>query len=387
MIKIQDKTNCSGCHACAQICPKQCITMRPDEEGFLYPVVDADLCIECGLCEKSCPIYHPLTNEKTEKDITAYAAINRDDEIRAESSSGGVFSLIAFHVIERGGVVFGAAFDEHFQVEHQYTETKEGIAAFRGSKYVQSRIGDSYRKAEVFLKAGRLVLFTGTPCQIGGLLAYLKKDYPNLITQDIICHGVVSPKIWDQYVRYREAKSGEKTRSVVFRHKQSGWKTYSVFFEFSNHTEYRKMHLEDPYMKAFLRNLSLRPSCYSCSFKSKIRKSDITLADFWGIQNVVSKMDDDKGCSLLFINSPKGQRVLDDVEKEIRDSLQVNIEQAMSYNTAMTESVSKPPNRDAFFKAADFSDWDALEKEFLRVPLLKKILIKGKSILKRILKG
>lgn len=214
MITIQDKTKCSGCHACAQVCPKQCIAMEVDTEGFWYPVVDTALCVECGLCETSCPIQHPLANNKTENDITAYAAVNKNDEIRLQSSSGGIFTLIASEVIHQGGVVFGAAFDKTFAVGHQYTETIDGLAVFRGSKYVQSRIGDTYKQAEAFLKDGRTVLFTGTPCQIGGLLVYLKQDYDNLITQDIICHGVPSPMVWQSYIKYREKNAVSATRSM-----------------------------------------------------------------------------------------------------------------------------------------------------------------------------
>lgn len=198
MIHITDKRDCCGCNSCVQRCPKSCIRMREDDEGFLYPEVDESVCIDCGLCEKVCPVIHQARENRP---IVVCAAKNKSEEIRYQSSSGGVFTALANEIIREGGVVFGAGFDENWEVKHDCTETVEGLSAFRGSKYVQSRIGDSFKKAEQFLKIGRTVLFSGTPCQIAGLKRFLRKEYDNLLTVDFICHGVPSPGVWREYLK------------------------------------------------------------------------------------------------------------------------------------------------------------------------------------------
>lgn len=203
MIQLDKKQTCTGCHACAAKCPKQCIKMISDTEGFWYPQIDEEECINCGLCERVCPIITPIKFEDPFSPM-AYACYNRDEKVRLASSSGGIFTLIAEAVLKQGGVVFGAGFDEDFNVCHQCVERVEDLDKLRMSKYVQSKIGETYREAENFLKENRLVLFTGTPCQIGGLKAYLGKSYDNLITQDIICHGVPSPMVWEDYLAFRK---------------------------------------------------------------------------------------------------------------------------------------------------------------------------------------
>lgn len=198
MINIKDKSNCCGCNACVQKCPKQCISMREDDEGFLYPYVDKILCIDCGLCEKTCPV---INSKEERKPLNVFAAKKPNDEVRMQSSSGGIFTLLAENVIDEGGVVFGAGFNERWEVVHSFAEKKEDLAKFRGSKYVQSKVGNSYKQAEAFLKQGRKVLYSGTPCQIAGLKQYLRKDYANLLAVDFICHGVPSPGVFRTYLR------------------------------------------------------------------------------------------------------------------------------------------------------------------------------------------
>ena len=310
MLEIDNKSLCSGCHACANACPQNCIQMISYEEGFWYPQVDKDNCIECGLCEKVCPILHKWQSDENRL-TTAMAAINLNEEIRLKSSSGGIFTLIAEEIINQGGVVFGAAFANDFRsVHHIFVDNTKDLEKLRGSKYVQSKIGDTYKQAKDFLDGGRMVLFTGTPCQIGGLYSYLRKPYENLFTQDIICHGVPSPMVWKKYVDEREKKAASTTQRMFFRHKKYGWKTFAVLFEFLNSTVYMKNLHDDSFMRAFLSNLCLRPSCYNCSFKSIKRQADITLADFWGVQNELPEMDDDKGTSLVLVHSVKGEKQL-----------------------------------------------------------------------------
>ena len=208
MIQILDKSQCCGCTACVSICPKQCITMREDEEGFLYPVVDSSHCIDCNLCKKVCPELYP---KEMREPLHVYAAKHKNEQVRLASSSGGIFTLLAEKIIDEGGVVFGVRFNNNWDVVHDYTETMEGLAVFRGSKYVQSYMGDCYLKAKSFLEQGRKVMFTGTPCQIAGLKNFLRKDYDNLLTVDVVCHGVPSPKVWQVYLDEIARKGGKNT--------------------------------------------------------------------------------------------------------------------------------------------------------------------------------
>lgn len=356
MIKITDKSKCSGCHACATICPVQCITMLSDGEGFWYPVVDAERCINCGKCEKNCPIVNPL---KVENTPIAYAAYNTDEKVRLESSSGGVFALLAEYIIAQRGVVFGAGFNEKLEVTHMAVERLDDLPKLMGSKYVQSKIGNSYRKTKEYLDSGRLVLFTGTPCQIGGLKAYLGKDYDNLFCQDLICHGVPSPKVWRKYVTYQENRAGSPARRISFRRKYEGWKRYSVSLLFNNETEYHQTFGKDLMMTAFLKNACLRPSCYACAFKNLHRESDITLADFWGIQSMMPEMDDDKGTSLVIVNSEKGEALFQYIKGKLVCE-KADLTEAIKFNPSMVSSVRYNPNRKNFFTDIDLLSFDKL---------------------------
>ena len=366
MITITDKENCMGCYACATICPKTCISMDSDNEGFWYPVVDHARCIECGMCVKVCPIIQTPHKEREQgTKPLAYAAYNKDDTVRLDSSSGGLFTLIAEEVLSVGGVVFGARFDDRFNVIHDYVEKVDELSKFRGSKYVQSRIGDSYERVREFLQQGRLVLFTGTPCQISGLKHYLGKDFDNLLCQDIVCHGVPSPKVWQKYVSYRENRAGASARRIAFRRKDRGWKRFSVSFLFNNNTEYLQILHQDLYMQAFLKDICLRPSCHACQFKTVNRESDLTLADFWGIQNVLPEMDDDKGTSFVIIHSEKGKQLFERIQRSLVGQ-EVDVWQGIQYNSAMIRSAKRHPHRDEFFEQLDHKRIDILIRRLCR---------------------
>ena len=371
MIRIKQKQDCCGCYGCVSVCHENCISMATDPEGFWYPTVDTSACVNCGACERACPILNPF--EKSKSDIcSVYAAYTKNEQVRLQSSSGGLFTEIATYVISQGGVVFGATFDEHFNIVHTYTETLDGLEDLRGSKYVQSKIGNAYSVALKFLKQGRLVLFTGAPCQIEGLLSFLKRDYKNLLTQDIICHGVPSPMVWEKYIEYREEQSECDTKRIFFRHKRQGWKNYSVNFVFKNHTEYIETLKKDPYMKGFLSDMCLRPSCYNCHFKSKERKSDFTLADFWGIQNICLDMDDDKGTSLVFVNSDKGAKIFD----AIKDSIvikEVEADKAICFNSAMIKSAHKPKQREKFLGDMQAHDFPQVIQKYCKTNIYVRI--------------
>lgn len=379
--EIKDKKDCMGCYACTSICPKNCISMMDDEEGFWYPEVDYNKCIKCDKCINVCPI---INRTMVENEPAAYACINKDDSIRMESSSGGVFTLIAEQVISEGGIVIGAEFNIDFEVEHNSVERIEDLDRLRGSKYVQSRIASMYVQVRDFLKQGKKVLFTGTPCQIGGLISYLGKPYENLICVDIVCHGVPSPAIWKKYVDFREKIAGSPTKRIAFRRKNEGWKRYSVSFLFKNNSEYREPLNKDLFMKAFLKDVCLRPSCYACEFKTLHRQSDITLADFWGIQNMLPEMDDDKGTSLIFINSETGQTLFD----EIKDKMiykEVDIQETVKYNSAAIKPPSYNPKRDGFMEKKDILPFDRLVNKYCNDSLLTRLKRKVKSGIKRVL--
>lgn len=369
MIQITEKDKCCGCNACVQKCPKSCIAMQEDKEGFLYPQVNIELCIDCGLCEKVCPV---INQNEPRKPLKVYAAKNNNEEIRMQSSSGGIFTLLAEKVIQESGVVFGVRFDENWEVKHDYTETIEGLAAFRGSKYVQSRIEDNYQKAEQFLKQGRKVLFSGTPCQIAGLKRFLRKEYSNLLTVDFICHGVPSPGVWRQYLKETVARMCDKNsvstapiskenahiESISFRDKRSGWKKFSFALTLSatdrsgvkNTVSLNEVFPENTFMKGFLANLYLRPSCYACVAKCGKSGSDITIADLWGIQYILPKYDDDKGVSSVLINDEKVLKKLEELSLSYQ---MLSLENILKYNPVLLHSVPLQKKRYLFYTLND----------------------------------
>lgn len=346
MISLQKKEDCCGCGACVQRCPKQCIAMCEDEEGFLYPHVDVETCIDCGLCEKVCPIIH---RDAAREPQAVYAATNPDEEIRRQSSSGGVFTLLAEGVIARGGVVFGARFNEAWEVEHGYTETVEGLAAFRGSKYVQSRMGDSFRRVEAFLKAGREVLFSGTPCQVAGLRRFLRKDYSNLLTVDCICHSVPSPGIWRKYLSETLVSNNERLSDVSdlsFRDKKNGWKRYDFTITLRAGRNITGSAGKNLYMRGFLNDLYTRPSCYACAAKELRSGSDLTLGDYWGIASLMPELDDDRGVSAITVNTERGRTALATTGAELHATPYAEL---CRRNPALLYSCAEPAKRAAFY--------------------------------------
>ncbi len=390
MISITDKTKCNGCYACYSICPKNCISMKDDSEGFWYPEIDKSKCIDCDLCEKVCPELHPPILNKDEP--KAYAAYAKDENILLESSSGGMFTLLAHEILRKKGVVFGACFNESFEVIHDYTETVEGLAKFRGSKYVESEIGETYSKAKDFLDNNRYVLFTGTPCQIAGIKSFLKKDYDNLLCVDIICHGVPSPKVWRKYLLEQERKIGSMVKKVSFRHKQNGWINFSLMLNFKNSKCHFESRYKDSMMVSFLKNICLRPSCYKCTFKTVNRCSDITLADFWGIQNVHQDFFNENGVSLVIIQSVKGNKLFSEIT--VRSTyIETNLNYAIKFNSASTRSVGIHPKRELFFQKLDRKSIDSLVKKYCTdtiyvqcKKLVRKLLSKCKRLVMRLLR-
>lgn len=413
MIEIKDKKDCCGCHACVSICAKHCITMQADEEGFLYPIVDKDVCTDCGLCEKVCPV---INQSEPRKPLKVYAAKNKNEEIRCQSSSGGIFTLLAEKIISDGGVVFGARFDKDWNVIHSWTDTIEGIAAFRGSKYVQSTIGDTYRETKDFLKQGRKVLFSGTPCQIAGLKKYLRKEYDNLLTVDVVCHGVPSPLVWRRYLdETREqlrAQHGVGKNSVPssmdelpvitgisFRDKTNGWKKYGFSLRYAaseaaentvfpsairEEKELLQPFTDNVFMKGFLANLYLRPSCYACAARSGKSGSDISLADYWGVKAFHPDFADDKGIGLLLINTLEGEKVY---AKTSKSDVVTQYEYGLEANPCIEISVKQPENRDVFWTEYRHFGIGVISNYIApSTPIVKKVFFKVINRIKRILK-
>lgn len=346
MIQISDKCNCCGCAACVQICPKQCISFNEDKQGFCYPLVNQNLCIDCGLCEKVCPY---ISIPSTQQPIKVYAAINPNEKTRIKSSSGGIFALLAESIIDQGGIIFGARFDEKWEVIHDYTTTKEGIEAFQGSKYMQSRIGNTYKQVRDFLNNNRIVLFTGTGCQIIGLKRFLKKEYENLLTVEIICHGVPSPLVWRQFLK--STFSNNSICSINFRDKRNGWTSYGLNVITTDNTGQQNIHfiptINNDYMQLYLKHINIRPSCSYCPSKSGKSGADIILGDFWGIKQYSTIYSDNKGTSAILINTAKGNKEISKINAQMTE---MTFEQIVSHNPSLVNSTPQSKYYNEFWQ-------------------------------------
>lgn len=318
-IVISDKTLCSGCSACASVCPKACITMQEDDMGSNYPHVDTAKCIECGACVKVCPFINPSAITEP---VKCFAAININEQVRLKSSSGGVFKALSNHIISLGGIVVGAIFNKNWMVEHICTDNIEGVESIMGSKYVQSETLASYIDTHKHLTEGHLVLYSGTPCQIAGLKHFLRKDYCNLITVEVVCHGVPERGVWRSYLREEYLNEQDlEIEHISFRDKLAGWKKFGLSIQLVRENQdklksdsslllFYETLQENAYLKAFLRNYSLRPSCNVCQAKSGRSGADVTIGDFWGIGRTEIMPDDDKGVSAIVCRSDKGRQLL-----------------------------------------------------------------------------
>ena len=370
MIEIKEKKKCSGCTACASICPKGCIQMQTDIEGFLYPVVDITKCVECGICERVCPIRNLVIEEQIPQ--KAYLVQHRNDAVRLDSSAGGAFTAIATAIIQKDGVVFGAAYDERFHVHHIYVENELDLKKFRNSKYVQSDIGDCFKQVKAFLKGNRWVCFSGTPCQIEGLSKYLGKCYERLLLVDVVCHAIPSPLIWSKYLEYQ--KIGEiKTDNIRFRDKYYGYKYSTMSFIQNGKNVYHAGSQQDPMLRAFFSDICNRPSCYECPFKKRYRVSDITIWDCFSVYNFDKMMDDDKGTTRVLCHTAKGVTFIHEI-KSMAKCMEVPANQLVSGVKEMYESVKENPQRKLFF--ADAQRLNSIELFDKYYPITLKIKTK-----------
>lgn len=361
MILLTSKEDCCGCQACATACPEVCIEMIADEEGFLYPRINENACSNCGACEKVCPMLALLPQGPLP---SAYAALHKDDTVRVESSSGGVFSALMKRTFEKGGVVVGAAFDEEMTLRHQFALNEDDGQKFRGSKYLQSIIGNTYREVKRLLLQGQTVLFSGTPCQVAGLYSFLCQDYDNLLTCDLVCHGVPSPKVFSAYKSSLERRYGARVTNIGFRRKDYGWKQFSVSLTFDNGAEYHQILTEDPFMLGFLHNIYLRPSCHVCRFSRLPRVADLSLGDFWGVGQHHPEWDDDLGTSLILAQSKKGQEAFVACEGSLVIN-EADLDLGIRSNPCICGSVAPGVSRSAFFSDLDRIPFEKMIKTYM----------------------
>ena len=368
---------CCGCGACAAVCPKGAITMVR-KDGFDYPRVDDALCVDCGLCKKVCAFQKEKITESN--CIAAYACKHKED-IRMHSSSGGIFTALSDKTLTAGGVVYGAAFDSAMVLRHTRAENAAQRDAMRGSKYIQSSMDGIYQQVKADLKENIPVLFTGTPCQVAALKAYLGKPYENLLTVDVICHGVPSPEVWEQFVAYLNEKYSGQLVDYAFRNKAVSWRRYSPVARFADGRTVGENDHTGAFVELFRYDVCMRPACTVCPYASHHRQGDLTIGDFWGIEDVLPQLDDGKGVSSVMVNSEKGAQVLESLTGvELTACTQAQI-------AARQPNLSRPSQFSN--KAEAFQrDWRTMEftkvlKKYTRVGFKRRVIDVIKKILKR----
>lgn len=375
-----DKSKCCACTACKNICPKQAIEMLPDEKGFLYPKIDENKCIKCGLCEKVC-FYntgYKVLDDHLNK-IETYAIKHKDFNIRMNSRSGGIFTALSDYILDNKGVIYGVGYKENFVVCYKRAETKEERNKFRGSKYVQSELNDIFKQVKNDLEADKWVLFSGTPCHVAGLVKYLgKKKYEKLLLVDIVCHGVPSPKMFSDYINYIEKKYNDKVNNFDFRDKTFGWNQSIESFKIN-----QNKYSQTIYSRLFGSCLGFRESCYNCQFTNLNRPSDITIGDCWGIAKNRPDIDDNKGTSLVIVNTEKGKFI----QKNILSNLEYYI---IDINDYLQPRLREPNKRsgkvDAFWKDYLNNGFDYIVKEYGTITFWDRVKGKIKRIIFKIIK-
>ena len=380
MIEIKRPEECCGCNACLSVCPQQCIAMPENREGFRYPIVDRNRCVKCGLCLRVCPMLHRgKVQECRFPKPRVFAAYHNRPEIRLDSTSGGLFSAFAEDRFEAGGWVGGAVYNEDHTVSHLLTDRAERLPALRSSKYLQSSADRLYVETKKLLQAGNDVFVCGTPCQIAALNNFIGRS-EHLVTCDFICRGVNSPKVFLKYMDMLERQYGSRAVRIKFKDKTFGWHRFAMKVDFANGKSYCKDRYRDPFFVGYLQSGNFaRPSCYECPYKSFPREADITLADFWGIENIAPEMDQDRGTSLVLVNSDKGMELFHRITDRIT-AQEFTLNDAMRENPAIHASLQSAKNdRAAFFEALDREPFEKVAGTFFPLPSLTNRLKKRKE--------
>ena len=387
MIDIKNKVDCCGCNACGDACAHGAITFKTDIEGFWYPEVDKAKCVDCGLCEKVCPIINvkELKKNDFEKPAKTIAAINKDTLVRWNSTSGGAFSALADTMYEQGGYVSGALYNDDFSVSNYISNRPEDLERLRSSKYLQSNAEGIYKEIRALLRKGEKVLACGTPCQMAGLRSFLMKDYENLIIVDFICRGVNSPKVYRKYLDSLERKYGGKVIYVKAKNKELGWRNLTRKVVFDNGKTYYGVHMEDDFRRGYHTNVFCRPSCYDCKFKGFPRIADITIADYWGIEKVDPNLDNNVGTSMILLNSKKGIEYFEDVKDRLEWE-ETKFESILPGNIALRKSIEPAKiDREHFFKDLDKETFEYVTQKYF--PLSNKSRSSLKEKIKNVLRG
>lgn len=347
MIHIKDKHDCCGCTACASVCRRKAIEMKPDEEGFLYPICDTLLCTNCHLCEQVCPVKVRDSRLSEVYPIKVFALRHRDEDVLRSSSSGGAFAAIVKDSLSQGGIIYGAEYDDSQMVVHRGETSEEGALKFRGSKYVQSNINDVYKEIKTHLRMGKHVLFSGTPCQVEGLNCFLGTSYDNLLTVDILCHGVPSPKVYSDYIKFIRKYSIGHLRDIFMKDKTFGWGYQNLRLIFNNGSTQFNTILSNLWNKIFYSHLVIRPSCYTCRFTNYYRAGDLTIGDFWGIEKSHPNIKNKNGVSVLLINTSKGEKIWARIKSHYIYE-ESNMEECLQQ--CLVHPIEEPQNRNAFWK-------------------------------------
>lgn len=392
MPNLCEVNDCCGCSACFAACPKDAIKMLPNLEGFMHPQVDRVKCVDCHLCEKVCPV---LKRDNQREPLAVYAAQAKDDELRKQSSSGGIFSLLARLVIANGGVVFGAAVRDDMMIAHTKAENEEELSLLRGSKYVQSDMGNTYVVVKMYLDSGRQVMFTGTPCQIAGLRKYLQREYQNLFCVDVVCYAVPSPLVWRKYLSARtkvdcEDNKMRKLTDVNFRDKRLGWGIYTLSLRYDDGYEYAGSMYDDAYMRGFLSSLFNRRSCEKCAFRGLRSGSDLTISDYWRVVDHFPDLSDDVGTSLVLVNNSKGRAFIDGIGDKVK-LYESSFAKACEVNKPIVKSFGSHANRGIFFRSctnANFN-FDRTVARLLNVEpsIATKAFKRIKRVIRRVVNG
>lgn len=375
---------CTGCGACANICPKDCIELVEQKEGFKYPKINQEHCINCGQCIKVCPINK---SENHSDELVAYGAYTKDAQVRKESSSGGLFSAIALEILNNKGVVFGAAISDDNTVCHSKVEKEEDLYKLRGSKYVQSNINYIYRELKKEADSGKEVLFMGTPCQVAGARAFLNHAYDNVLFGEFICHGVPSESLWKKYLEFIKKRYRDNIKEIYFRNKKYGWKQQCMTIHFSSGKKYVKRSYYDLWYRVFQENICLRKSCHGCKFRIEQSMADFCLGDFWGCSVVAPEMDGEEGTSLVIVKTQKGQDILRRVSDRIILN-EVDFKECALYNKALIQPEKAHPLRKDFLEEQNKLEFKQLVEKYCPISfsqiVKKEIFCVVKMILKKV---